>query len=64
MNVSTVYLKGPWAPGGKDYLSGYLGTRLNTDITITVSDRDDFRGKLVEFSLESIARIEHNTGWR
>jgi hypothetical protein len=62
MDVGTVYLKGPWAPGGKEFLSGYLNTSDKT--RVGVSDRSDWRGEVVYFPMENIARIETNTGWR
>lgn len=60
--VGTVYLKGPWAPGEKDFISGYLETGYETKVG--VSDRDDFRGNVIYFPMENVARIEANTGWR
>ncbi len=62
-SVGTVYLKGPWAPGGKEYLSGFIDDRPSFP-HVSVADRDDWRGHNVDFPRENIARIEHNTGWR
>jgi hypothetical protein len=63
MIVSTVYLKGPWGPGGAEYLSGFVADYPNSP-TVEVSKRDDFRGSVVRFPRENIARIEIDTGWR
>jgi hypothetical protein len=63
MRVSTVYLKGPWAPDGKDYLSGYVSDYPKCP-SVEVSARDDFRGNTVQIPRENIARIEIDTGWR
>ncbi len=62
-DVGTVYLKGPWAPGGKDFLSGYIDD-WPKEPHVTVADRDDRRGNNVRFPRENIARIETCTGWR
>ncbi len=61
MKVGTVYLKGPWAPEGDDYISGYLDIHDKT--RVGVSSRDDFRGNVLYFPMENIARIETDTGW-
>ena len=63
MNIGTVYLKGPWAPNGKEYLSGFISD-FSGSPSVVVADRDDFRGKNISFPRENIARIETNTGWR
>jgi hypothetical protein len=39
MEVSTVYLNGPIAPGGKDWHKGYIESNNSTGVTI--NDRDD-----------------------
>jgi len=59
--VSTVYLNQPAAPGGKDFLSGYIS---HDNDGITVADRDDFRGNNVWFPNHIVLRIEKRTEWR
>lgn len=63
MEVGTVYLKGPWAPKDKDFISGYI-SESSTSPYVLVGDRMDFRGQNVSFPRENVLRIEFNTGWR
>lgn len=60
-DASTIWLRGPYGPGGKDYDQGYIA---NVDTNgVTLNTRDDWRGESRTYLKEVIARIDHNTGW-
>lgn len=60
MRIVTVYLKGRWAPGDKDWDRGLV--REQTSGTISLQD-NEYGLNVRSYPLENVARIEETGHW-
>lgn len=58
-SASTIYLKGPWAPGGRDWDQGIVEKNGRE-----YSVQDSEHGERRTYPEENVARVQWNTGWR
>jgi hypothetical protein len=57
--VSTVYLTGPFAPGGVDWHKGFIRTDANG---VHVSD-NEYSGPIHFYPMTRVQRVQWGTGW-
>lgn len=57
---STVFLLGPFAPGGRRHDVGYL---LMNDRGVELANREDWRGETRFYPMCHVKRVELHTGW-
>lgn len=60
MRIVTVYLKGPWAIGGKDWDRGIVRVQANNSITL---EDNDYGANMRTYPFDNIARIEETGHW-
>jgi len=61
MGVSTIYLTGDIAPGGKNWVKGYI--ERHDALGVMINTRDDGRGERTFYPTHNIQLVKMNTGW-
>jgi hypothetical protein len=61
-NIVTVYLKGPWARGDKDWDRGILMSELHRSSVVTLADNEYGAGSR-SYPVANVARIEQTGHW-